>query len=232
MSGENRKLSAIIGVLMNIFAVMYFDAHTHHLQADQHSIMQLASNKIPKGFFSVGIHPWTSNNWETQFSNIKLFITHPKCIAIGEAGLDKHHTRALKNQFASFEAQIVLSEELELPLILHCVKAWPEIHQIRKSFKPKQKWIYHGYSKSELVDQVLQEDMLISFGKALFTNHKLSRALKSIPKDRLLFETDNSGLPIDQIYLKAAELMHMEEGDLGEQIASNFKQTFRKWNIG
>jgi TatD DNase family protein len=217
---------------MNIFAVMYFDAHTHHVSAGRNSVIQYSSPIPAEGFFSVGIHPWQVENWSEEMETVSSLAKQSKCVAIGETGLDKHVTKDLSSQRAAFEAQIKLSEELELPLILHCVKSWPEVLEIRKRLNPKQKWIFHGFAKYTLLEEVLKENILISFGKAILQEPLLAQALRIVPNEKLLFETDNSGISIENIYKRAAEITAMELEELKDLIATNFKQTYTKWHIG
>ena len=217
---------------MNIFAVMYFDAHTHHVSAGRNSVIQYSSPIPAEGFFSVGIHPWQVENWSEEMETVSFLAKQSKCVAIGETGLDKHVTKDLSSQRKAFEAQIILSEELELPLILHCVKSWPEVLETRKRLNPKQKWIFHGFSKYGLAKEVLKENILLSFGKSLILDPNSEIIMGSVPKDKILLETDNSGLPIERIYGKASEILGLEETQLQEIITCNFKQTFAKWHIG
>ncbi len=217
---------------MNIFAVMYFDAHTHDVSAGRNSVIQSSRMPSMEGFFSVGIHPWQVENWSKEMETILSLAKKSNCVAIGETGLDKQVTKDLSDQQEAFVAQIHLSEDLELPLILHCVKSWPEVLEVRKRLNPKQKWIFHGFSKHGLAKEVLKENILLSFGKSLILEPHLGEILRLVPKDKILFETDNSGLPIERIYEKASEILGLEETHLEEIIALNFKQTFTKWHIG
>lgn len=217
---------------MNIFAAMYFDAHTHNVSAGRNSVIQSSGEVISQGFFSIGIHPWHVEHWMDEINIVKSLAQNKHCIAIGETGLDKHVTKNLSQQLRAFEAQIDLSEELELPLILHCVRSWPEVLKVRKRIKPKQQWIFHGFSKNGLLKEVLKENILLSFGKALIHESQLGEILLLVPLEKILLETDNSGIPIETIYKKASELLQMEETLLQEIIELNFKQTFTKWHIG
>ena len=217
---------------MNIFAVMYFDAHTHNVSAGRNSVIQSSGEVISEGFFSIGIHPWHVEQWMDEIDIITSLAQNKHCIAIGETGLDKHVTKDLSQQLRAFEAQINLSEELELPMILHCVRSWPEVLDLRKRVKPKQKWIFHGFSKNGLLKEVLKENILLSFGKALISGNQLGETLRSVPLEKILLETDNSEIPIGTIYKKASDLLGTEETLLQEIIELNFKQTFTKWHIG
>jgi TatD DNase family protein len=131
-----------------------------------------------------------------------------------------------------FLAQIELSERLELPIIIHCVKAWNVLRVIRRRRSPAQPWIYHGFTKARIVQEVLDEGMLISIGSAVQNNILLQEAVKMIPIDRLLLETDESMSPISEIYQKVSELKNIPLPDLEKEIEKTVKRTFKKWITG
>jgi TatD DNase family protein len=211
---------------------MYFDAHTHNPDANSNAVIQFVDFAKTDRYYSVGIHPWDAADTTFDIDNVRTLALLHNFAAIGETGLDKHVKNDFFSQVKSFEAHIALSEEMNLPLILHCVKAWPEVLKIRKRLKPTQKWIFHGFAKYTLLEEVLKENILISFGKAILQEPLLAQALRIVPNEKLLFETDNSGISIENIYKRAAEITAMELEELKDLIATNFKQTYTKWHIG
>ncbi len=101
----------------------------------------------------------------------------------------------MATQLDVLSEHIKLSEQLELPLILHVVKAFNEIIQLRQRINPSQKWIIHGFrSKPELARQLLDNGFDLSLGE-----HFNAATAAIIPADRLHFETDESSLPISEI---------------------------------
>ena len=87
-----------------------------------------APKKIAETFdnvwYSVGIHPHEAGN-EPDACNIgaiKVAADHPKCVAIGEAGLDYFYDYGRPDQqAASFRAQIAVAREMKLPIILNSI---------------------------------------------------------------------------------------------------------------
>src|SRR5690606_17966718 len=136
---------------------MLFDIHTH-LFDKNHACLQDVGLKIPlEGFFSVGIHPWKAESVHPEeYTKLKELSMHPNCVAIGEAGLDKLIGSSFEIQRKTFIEQALLAEELKLPLIIHCVKAWNELREIKRKLKPNIPWIYHGFNKTSLVDEVIE----------------------------------------------------------------------------
>lgn len=160
--------------------------------------------------FSVGIHPWHLNASSLSTNVEELlypYLAQSNCVAIGECGLDKLTESELSLQIAVFEQHIQLAERHGLPLLIHCVKAFEELIQMRKKY-PKGKWILHGFSKkSELAKQLIQHDIALSFGINLLTKDYLHKVFQEIPLNAVFLETDmESPEMISELYARAAQL--------------------------
>ena len=170
---------------------------------------------------SIGIHPWyvTADDIEEQTEWIKqTAINDKRVIAIGECGTDKLCNTDINLQYEAFRNCITLSEELELPLIIHSVKTSNEIIRLRKSIKPKQAWIIHGFrGKPEQALQYLSNGLYLSFGK-LYN----SESIKITPHDRLLFDTGS----ITEIIANAAESLDIPTDKLLHIVSENAKRLF------
>jgi TatD DNase family protein len=135
-------------------------------------------------------------------------------------------------QLAVFKEQIALSEKLELPVIIHCVRAWNELKQVKIELKPKQIWIFHGFIKTRILNEVLENGFHISIGTAVLTNKKVQDILPAIPNNRLFLETDHSNCLISTVYQKVSELKKLPLQELEEILENNFKRVFTRWKIG
>ena len=144
--------------------------------------------------------------------------------AIGEVGLDKVHKETFEKQLEVFEEMIRLSESYRKPMIIHCVRAYSEIIEIRKKTKATMPWVIHGFNSSvETMRQLLRYDMYISLGEILYRNENQAiEILKNIPLDRLFLETDVSGRDIKDVYAKAAGLSGCDLEFLCRQIFENY----------
>lgn len=150
-------------------------------------------------FFSVGIHPHEAANEPLACDTdaIAALAEHPKCVAIGEAGLDyfyDHAPRAL--QADSFRAQITAARALGLPIIVHARDADDDIADIIEDEYRKGpfKGVLHCFSSGrKLAERALNIGFFISFSGILtFKSAKeLQEIAKFIPDDRLLVETDS-----------------------------------------
>lgn len=212
---------------------MYTNCHTHYTIHPQHEIKQARIHSNPTVFHSVGIHPWEVENFAQPNSLNQLEESiNNLTLAIGECGLDKLKNDNLEIQTIIFERQIALSEQLKLPLIIHCVKAWNELHSIRKKLNPTQAWVYHGFLKYSILKQVIESGMMISLGAGIITSPKRQELVNSIPNHLLLLETDDATLEINQVYQCVAELKKISLSELQQIVTTNFKNTFKKWEIG
>jgi TatD DNase family protein len=204
----------------------FWDFHTHH-EEQSYSIFQAGGAKIGAGIpVSIGIHPWeVAPNWEITFEKIKEEAAqNPRVLAIGEAGFDRLKGPEISLQKATFFAQADLASQLEIPLILHCVKAHDLLLEYLKSAKDPPNIIWHGWNqKPELARQLLPFPVFFSFGKQLL--HLQSNAeqwLKGCPIHRIFFETDDSGVEIDSIYQRASLLLQLPEAALADQVIANW----------
>lgn len=190
----------------------FLDIHSHTQNSTEDTIViknQLPLEANTDELFSMGIHPWyfSEEDWQQQWQVLEEVARHPNCVAIGECGLDKNVSTDLELQMIVFQKHIFLSEVLQKPLIIHCVKAFGELVAVKKRQLPKQIWILHGFNKNKFVaDMLLQNGIKLSFGSALLKNERLQEVFKSVPEGNYFFETDDDNLKVSQIYEKATKL--------------------------
>ncbi|OGE30961.1 hypothetical protein A2631_04750 [Candidatus Daviesbacteria bacterium RIFCSPHIGHO2_01_FULL_44_29] len=171
-----------------------------------------SGNNSLKIYSTIGIHPHEGVNYPTKESEIQndlealkdLYLNNQSLVVgIGECGLDfffEHNAGFVesgliveekkKSQMRLFEAQIVLVNELQLPLIVHCRDAWTEMLPYLNQFNG----VLHCYSgNTKITKQVLETNLYISFaGNITYPkNDWLRESLKMIPLERVLIETDS-----------------------------------------
>ena len=186
----------------------FADIHSHRSWPDEATIRNLPFGEADQvlsspvsGLFSTGIHPWQSDmptdNW---LEKLQTYCADPRIVLVGECGLDKNSALSIQLQTAIFEKHILLSEKFSKPLIIHCVGCFNELIALRNKHNPSQKWIIHGFrGKPALAVQILRTGCDISFGEKFNPE-----SVRLVPADRLYIETDESTLPIADIYLKIA----------------------------
>lgn len=179
---------------------------------------------------SAGLHPWhLPTPWTSAREWLDAHAAQDNTLAIGEAGLDKVCQTPWAWQVEAFEYCIGLSEKTGKPLIIHCVRAYAEVLQLKKVHQPQQAWIFHGFDKNMATAQMaLKAGAYLSFGSALFReNNHASEVLTTVPKDRFFLETDNSEWTIQQVYERAATLRSCQMAELERQMEENFREVFR-----
>ncbi|MEY3648410.1 MAG: hypothetical protein RLZ13_1295 [Bacteroidota bacterium] len=203
-----------------------WDFHTHR-ERQPDSIFQAGEAKIEAGVpVSVGIHPWeVVPNWEAAFEKIKQEAAqNPSVLAIGEAGFDRLKGPEIRLQKAAFYAQASFAVQLEIPLILHCVKGHDLLMEYLKSTKNPPAILWHGWNqKPELARQLLPFPVFFSFGKQLRqSSSNAVQWLSACPTDRVFFETDDSELEIAAIYQAASLILQLPEAVLAERVIANW----------
>ena len=216
------------------------DIHTHKLEADSlgksivnyplladsPSYMPFAGDvEVDRGYYySVGIHPWelTPDNLKQQSDFIIEHLPDKRIVAIGEGGLDKLKGASMEIQTAAFMAQMTLSMEYDLPLILHNVRMTDKILAVKKQFRPGQPWIWHGFrGKPEQAEQLQGKGFYLSFGEFYS-----DEAMRAVSDDRLFLETDESSLDIEELLYRAARVRGVGVETLRETIRRNIQNVF------
>ena len=212
----------------------FIDIHTHKKQLSE-NVFSVA-NKYPVSLdftspFSIGIHPWfiNKNKIEAELLILAKKLQHKNCVALGECGLDKVIKTDFELQKTVFKKQIQLSEKYQKPLIIHCVKAYQDIVELKKELKPTQVWLVHGFNKNwQVAQSLLKNGILLSFGTAMINHKKLQEVVAKVPLEKLFLETDDKDDAIVEVYVKVAKLKGVPLEILQQKIQENFKQLFLK----
>ena len=181
-------------------------------------------------FYSVGIHPWYIDDETTgpEINKITEIIKNEKFIGIGEIGLDRLSASPLEKQIEVYESQVMIAVNYRKPVIIHCVKAFPEIITLKKKLKIDVPAIIHGFNRNkQILHELIRNGFYISIGyKLLDQNSNAGKLLNEIPENRLFFETDEKEINIEEIYKKAALIKGITVSHLKEIIENNFKEVF------
>ena len=147
--------------------------------------------------FTVGTHPHEAHlDPEVSAARLVELSRHPKCVGIGEAGLDYHYDRAPRDVAARvFRTHIAAARLSGLPLVIHTRDADEDTAAILEDEMGKGafKALLHCFTAGpELARIALDLGLLLSFsGVVTFKNSDGLRAIAAtVPLDRLLVETD------------------------------------------
>lgn len=149
-------------------------------------------------YFAAGVHPYHAGDYDEE--TIRSYLKHPKCIAVGECGLDYFRLpegeEAVREEKALqariFKAHIELALAYDLPLIVHIREANQDAFDMLKSYESQGvRGVLHCYNASELL-LGLSENFYYGIGGVLtFKNaKKLVEVLPKVPLERLVLETD------------------------------------------
>lgn len=209
---------------------MLKDIHTHRFTDSAPEDVLLSCPVLKKEipaeavYLSAEIHPWhlTAENLSCQIERMENMLSDHRVLALGEVGLDKLTECPYPIQIKAFEEIVSISEAYGKPLIIHCVKSVDELIAIRKKMRPALPWIMHGFrGKPQQADSLLRHGFYLSFGE-----HYNSQVMKEIPIERLFLETDESNVPIDELYNRAAAIRHISAEKLKLAVLHNVNNVF------
>ena len=205
------------------------------------------AEKYPFLWFAAGLHPENLEGASlADLGEIKKMAAHPKCVAVGEIGLDYYWVKTPQDRANSrnfFDAQLSLSEELDKPAIIHDRDAHRDTVDIVRSH-PKARGVFHCCALSvEDAKVILDLGWHLSFtGNVTF--QKARRALDVMavaPLDRIMVETDAPymapepfrGKRCDSGYVyRVAETIAQVKGiDTGEAAEATYQNALRLFSI-
>lgn len=160
------------------------------------------SSKYDLIYSAVGIHPHDVKDAnDTTLQSIEgLASAHRKVVAIGEIGLDFYRMLSPREkQKVYFEKQIEIALRQDLPIMLHVRDAYDDVYECVKPYISQGlKGIVHSFSSDEkMAEKFLDLGFFISFsGQITYPRaENIRNAVKVVPVDRLLIETDSPYLP-------------------------------------
>ena len=182
------------------------DAHTHAVPSapDTAALVNLnpgaSAESAENRYYSCGIHPADIGKYSLE--NLRTTLTRIPCSAIGECGLD---ARFPSEQETVFHEQIILSEELKLPMVIHCVRRYYDLIRLRKAGHAVMPWLIHGFrGNRETGTALLQAGCLLSLSPVWLMH--LEEFPDWLPDGKFLLETDESDIPLPSLYEHAIRL--------------------------
>jgi TatD DNase family protein len=154
-----------------------------------------AAEDFPQVYASIGRHPNEARGFDdADFAELQALAAHPKCVAIGETGLDYYRDYApAVDQQRAFAAHIELAHETGKPLVIHTRAAEVQTLATLSELGDGVRVILHCFSMADRIDQCLaHEEWWLSFaGNVTFPKAEALRtAALRVPASRLLVETD------------------------------------------
>lgn len=167
--------------------------------ADAQAALRLAEAD-PRVFCSSGVHPLHSDE-PIDWDLLREVGMHPRCVAWGELGLDRHYQDPpIELQRSVLEKQLAhlvqwAREGLAKPIVVHSRKAVAELLPVlRASALPPERFVFHCFTEGpDDARAILDFGASISFtGVLTFRNApEVAEAARLVPLDRVMVETDS-----------------------------------------
>jgi TatD DNase family protein len=153
-----------------------------------------AAERFPQVLAAIGRHPNEAEGFDdADLAELQALAAHPRCVAIGETGLDYFRDYAPHaDQLRAFLAQIELARQTGKPLVIHTRAAGDDTIATLREHAGGLDVILHCFTLAERLDECLEQGWWISFaGNVTYANApELADACERVPDDRLLVETD------------------------------------------
>ncbi len=200
---------------------------------------------------SVGTHPHNADKeLHIETEDLVRLSAHPRCVAIGEAGLDYFYDNAPREaQATGFRRHIAAARITGLPLVIHARAADDDVAAIleQETEQGPFPFVLHCFTGgAKLARRGLALGGYLSFsGIITFKNAEEIRAVAgTVPADRYLVETDapylapvpHRGEANEPSYVRhtaerLAELRGIELAQLAAETTANFGRLFGKTGI-
>lgn len=225
-------------------------------EADWPAVAELARRHPDLVRPAFGYHPWYVHERSTHWlSVLRGFLRDTPGATIGEIGLDRWKPGLdFADQQAVFQEQLELAPEMDLPVTIHCLKAWGALAQhLENGPRLRRGFLLHSYGGSvEMIEIFARLDARFSLPGyfAHERKHRQRETFRHVPRDRLLIETDAPDQPLPPelvrfplagpepsnplnhpanlpaVYAFAADLLELPLADLADIVEANFTRFF------
>lgn len=158
-----------------------------------------------------GVHPWVADQ-PFAADRLVAHLRADRAVAVGEIGLDFAIDRFdRQQQLALLQQQLAIAADLELPVILHCRRAFDDLQAAIRPFTPRLRGVLHAFSRGiELARQFTALGLHIAFGGAITRPTARARqAAAALPLDRILLETDAPSIGLIDVPPAQVEPAHV-----------------------
>ncbi|MBN2360374.1 MAG: TatD family hydrolase, partial [Deltaproteobacteria bacterium] len=158
-----------------------------------------------------GVHPWVVDEPFSADHLVEL-LRAERAVAVGEIGLDFALERFDRGrQIAVLEQQLAIAADLDLPVILHCRRAFDDLHTLLRPHVPRLRGVLHAFSRgSALAEQFAALGLHVAFGGAITRPTARARqAATALPLERILLETDAPSIGLAGIAPEQVEPAHV-----------------------
>ena len=196
-------------------------------------------------YASVGVHPHDVKDLKDgDIEKLRVMAKESKVVAIGEIGLDYHYDYSPRDlQKLWFERQMVLADELKLPIIIHSREACMDtLNIVKKHYNTNMRGIIHAFSESlDIAKEYVNMGFYLGIGGVItFKNaKKLVEVVENIDIEHLVIETDapylspepnrgkrNDSTNLNYVVKKIAKIKGMGEDEVVKVTTKNGMRVF------
>jgi TatD DNase family protein len=201
----------------------------------------------PAFLATAGVHPHNASAVQDEtYERLRELARHEKVVAIGEIGLDYHYDFSPRDvQLTVFRRHLQIARELRMPIVIHTREAWADTARtLREEWDPKLGGVFHCFTEGPAqAEEALELGFHCGLG-GVVTYPKadtLREAVKLLPLDRILLETDapylapaphrgkrNEPSFVLHTAQKVAEIKELSIDIVESQTDTNFKCLFRQ----
>jgi TatD DNase family protein len=211
--------------------------------------VQKISEDFASVFHTIGVHPHEASLVTPEIlATMKNYLTHPKCVAIGEIGLDYYYEHSdREKQKEECSAQLNIALEAKKPVVIHSRDGEEDLLILLKAYASKLDGTYspgviHCFSGTEKFARACIDLGFYISLSGIFTfkaTEDLRQMVKGFPRDRLMVETDAPFLApvplrgkkcepamVKHTALKLAEVLDIPFDELARLTSENAKKCF------
>jgi TatD DNase family protein len=170
------------------------------------------SRELSGCYYALGIHPWWIGKVPMDSASLGRYAeqisqtlredkasNQARCVAIGEAGLDKTIETPIEQQLDVFKWHIDLANQFKLPLIIHSVRTHNELIAHCKKHPPLHGGVVHAFNGSyETAMQLIGLGFYLGVGGTISYEraHKTRTTFARVPLESVLLESDAPDMPL------------------------------------
>ncbi len=208
-------------------------------------IVELA-DKYDEVYFGIGVHPHSADKYDDEVGAkiYQIATTHPKCVAVGEIGLDYFYDNLPEKrvQQHAFREQIKIAKKVGKPIIVHNRDSDEDLIKLLTDEKDDNlQAVMHCFPDSvDLLKSAMDLGFYVSFtGNITFKKSEHKEVLEQVPLDKFMIETDSPYMApvpnrgkrnepsfVTEIAKKISEVKNMKYETIVEQTITNSKKFF------
>ena len=208
------------------------------------SMLETEAQYPEKCLSMMGLHPCSvKDGYKQELKIVEEYFEKRRFVAVGETGLDFYWDRTFtKEQYESFQTQIELSKQYDIPVVIHSRNSIDEcIKVIRENQQGNLKGVFHCFSGNEKqAKEIIDLGFYLGIGGVVtFKNSGLDKVMVDINMDRVVLETDapylapipfrgkrNECSYLKYVVEKLAEIKYVAKEEIANITTKNAKELF------